>query len=448
MSFIKDYIKLKNFIIFWLGQSISRLGSSMTSFAITIWAFERTGSALTLSISGLLIMAPKMVLGVFVGPLIDRMNKKIIILISDIGAGLCTLTLFLLLRTDSLEIWHIYSLNFISSILGCFQYPASDLAVSLTVPKEYYIKASGMQSFSSGTIQILSPILAALLLGVADMSLVILFDFATLVFACTTLAFLVEIPFVRKAKGQSFCLRRYLLDLKTVFRFIWDSVLLKKLLIFMALVNLLAGLTYFNILSPMILARSAYDARVLGFVNGAIGLGGIIGGFLVIFMPTMKSKAKTMFMYAGLSFFLGDFLFAFGNSMWIWGMAGFLSSVFIPPLIANESYFWRTIIPIEMQGSAFSLKYAMKSGMIPIGMLIGGILADYVFEPFMMGESNYMAFILGSGKGTGMALMFLITGILGTGLSIRGFFNHSLLEAEEEIDQNNSPGSSCTQVTS
>ncbi len=76
MSFIKDIIKLRNFITLWLGQSVSSLGSSMTSFAITIWAFERTGSALTLSISGMLIMAPKMVLGVFVGPLIDRMNKK------------------------------------------------------------------------------------------------------------------------------------------------------------------------------------------------------------------------------------------------------------------------------------------------------------------------------------------------------------------------------------
>lgn len=434
MSFIKDIIKLRNFVLLWFGQSISSLGSSMTSFAITIWAFERTGSALTLSISGMLIMAPKMVLGVLAGPFIDRMNKKAIILISDIGAGLCTLTLFLLLRADSLEIWHIYSLNFVSSILASFQRPANDVAVSLIVPKKYYIKASAMQSFSSGTIQILSPIFAAFLLGITDMSVVIIFDLVTLIFACSTLAFLVKIPSVRKTKGQKFSIKHHLFELRSGFLIIWNSPLLKKLLLFMAIINLLAGLTYFNILSPMILARSGYNAKVLGFVNGAIGLGGIIGGSLIIFIPTMNSKIKTMFLYAGLSFFLGDILFAFGNSMWIWGIAGFLSSVFIPPLIANESYFWRTIIPIEMQGRAFSFKYAMKSGMIPVGMLMGGILADYVFEPFMANESNPLSFIFNSGKGMGMALMFLITGILGTTLSMMGFFNPSLLKAELETE--------------
>ncbi len=434
MSFIEAIIQLRNFILLWLGQSISSLGSSMTSFAITIWAFERTGSALTLSISGMLIMAPKMVLGVFVGPLIDKMNKKAVILISDIGAGVCTLTLFLLLRADSLEIWHIYSLNLIGSILGSFQYPANDVAVSLIVPQKYYIKASGVQSFSSGVIQILAPIFAALLLGFTDMHVVILFDFASLVFACSTLAFFVKIPFSQKTKGQKFNMMHHLSELRSGFLLIWDSILLKKLLLFMALVNLLAGLTYFNILSPMILARSGYNVKVLGFVNGAIGFGGIVGGFLMIFLPTMKSKVKTMFLYAGLSFCFGDILFAFGNSMWAWGLAGFFSSVFIPPLIANESYFWRTIIPIEMQGCAFSFKYAMKSGMIPVGMLIGGILADCVFEPFMASESNHLSFVFNSGKGMGMALMFLMTGILGTALSMMGFLNSSLLKAEQETE--------------
>lgn len=443
MNFIKDIMKLRNFVLLWLGQSISSLGSAMTSFAITIWAFERTGSALTLSISGMLIMAPKMILGVFIGPLIDRMNKKAVILISDIGAGLCTLILFLLLKADLLEIWHIYSLNFISSILGCFQYPASDVAVSMIVPSKYYVKASGMQSFSSGTIQILAPIFAAFLLGFTDMSVVILFDFITLVFACLTLVFVVKIPFVSKTKVQELSIVHHLQELKSGFLTILNSVLLRKLLLFMAIINLLAGLTYFNILSPMILARSGYDAKVLGFVNGATGLGGIIGGFLVIFIPTMKSRVKTMFLYAGLSFFLGDFLFAFGDSMWIWGIAGFLSSVFIPPLIANESYFWRTIIPVEMQGCTFSFKYAMKSGMIPIGMLLGGILADYVFEPFMASESNHFSFLLNSGEGMGMALMFLITGVLGTTLSVLGFFSSSLLKAEQGVNSEKSKTFTC-----
>lgn len=436
MSFIKDILKLKNFIMLWFGQSISTLGSSMTSFAITIWAFERTGSALTLSISGLLIMVPRMAGGILAGPIIDRMNKKVIMFCTDLGAGICTLILFLLLRANSLEIWHIYCLNFVSSILGSFQSPANDVAISLIVPKEYYIKTSGMQSFSSGTIQVLAPVIAAAMLSITGMVGVIIFDFTTLIFACSTLLFFVKIPVIKRMEAQKFNTKNYFRELTSGFYVIKDSNLLKTLMLFMAFINFVAGMTYYNLLSPMILARSGSDTQVLAFVNGAIGLGGIVGGLLIAVMPTKKSKIKSMFLCAGLSFILGDILFAVGNSIMIWAIAGFFSSIFLPAFNANESYFWRTIIPIELQGRAFSFKYALQSGMIPVGLLLGGVLADYVFEPFMTNASNPLSFILGNSKGSGMAMMFLITGILGTILSILGLFSRSLPKAEKELQEN------------
>jgi MFS family permease len=433
MRFVKDILNLRNYTLLWLGQSVSILGSSMTGFAITIWAFERTGNALTLSISGLLIMVPKMLGGLLAGPFVDRFNKKTIILFSDLGSGLCTLTLFLLLKANSLEIWHIYCLNFISSILGSFQSPANNVVVSQIVPKEYYIKANGMQSFSSGTIQILSPIFAATMLGVTGILGVIAFDFATLIFACLTLICFVEIPFISNKKANKFSFISYLSELRSGFNVILDSSLLSKLLLLMAFINLVAGITYFNLISPMILSRSGNDSNALALVNGALGLGGIIGGLLSTFIPTTKSKIKTMFLCVGLSFLLGDILFAVGNSKLIWVIAGFLSSVFIPIFSANESYFWRTIIPIELQGRAFSFKYALQSGMVPIGMLLGGILADYFFEPFMLNVSNPLTLVVGSGKGSGMAVMFLLTGVMGTILSVLGFVSRTLLESEKGL---------------
>ncbi len=433
MRFVKDILNLRNYTLLWLGQSVSILGSSMTGFAITIWAFERTGNALTLSISGLLIMVPKMLGGILAGPFVDRFNKKTIILFSDLGSGLCTLTLFLLLKANSLEIWHIYCLNFISSILGSFQSPANNVVVSQIVPKEYYIKANGMQSFSNGTIQILSPIFAATMLGVTGILGVIAFDFATLIIACLTLICFVEIPFISNKKPNKFSFISYLSELRSGFSVILDSSLLSKLLLLMAFINLVAGITYFNLISPMILSRSGNDSNALALVNGALGLGGIIGGLLSTFIPTTKSKIKTMFLCVGLSFLLGDILFAVGNSKPIWVIAGFLSSVFIPIFSANESYFWRTIIPIELQGRAFSFKYALQSGMVPIGMLLGGILADYFFEPFMLNVSNPLTLVVGSGKGSGMAVMFLLTGVTGTILSVLGLVSRTLLESEKGL---------------
>lgn len=433
VSFKRNY-QLKNFLILWFGQAVSGLGSSMTSFAITIWAYEKTGSALTLSISSLLIMLPKMIGGILAGPFIDRLNKKMVMLCTDIGAGICTLILFFLLWTNNLEIWHIYTLNLLSSVLGSFQSPANDVAISLIVPKEHYIKTSGLQPFSNGIIQMLSPVFASAMLGVTSMAGVIIFDFITLFFASFTLMLFVKIPLVKVTKENKFNMTNYRKELMDGFKVIRQSNLLRVLLSLLAFINLVAGITYYNLLSPMILARSESNPQILALVNGAIGLGGILGGLLIALRPLFKSKTKIIFLSAGLSFAFGDILLALGRSVPLWVIGGFLSSLFIPLINANQNYFWRTIIPVELQGRAFSFKYALQSGMIPIGLILGGILADYIFEPFMMDTSGILVSLVGSTKGSGMALLFLITGILGTLVSIIGFFSRAVQDAEKELE--------------
>lgn len=107
-------------------------------------------------------------------------------------------------------------------------------------------------------------------------------------------------------------------------------------MLFFVFINLVAGMTYYNLLSPMILARSGYSSQTLAFVNGAIGLGGI----LITFVPSAKNKVKAMFLCTGLSFILGDTLLAVGNSVLIWSIAGFLSSVFLLSINAN----WRSML--------------------------------------------------------------------------------------------------------
>ncbi|MCL2670462.1 MAG: MFS transporter [Clostridiales bacterium] len=426
-------LKQKNFILYWFGQFVSSLGSSMTSFAITIWAYQKTGSVLTLSISGVLVMLPRMIGGFFASPFIDRLNKKTVILLSDLTAGLCTLTLFFLLLGGNLEIWHIYVLNFITSVLGSFQNPAGAVMTSLLVPKEYLVKAGGLQSFADGTVQILSPVLAAAMLVITGMNGVIAFDFITMLFACGTLLFLVKIPAHILPEKARFDYRRYFCDLREGVYAVFRKPILRLLTLFHVFINFIAGITYFNLISPMILLKTNNNAQAVALVNSGMGIGSIVGGFLIALLPTPKSKVKTMFLCCGLSFVLGDLSFALGSSIWIWVAAGFFSNILIPPYAANENYIWRRSIPLEMHGRAFSIKYAVQAGSIPLGMILGGLFVDNILEPFMANDNTIFNMLLGSEKGSGMALMFLITGITGAIICLCGFFSQKLTRMESDL---------------
>ena len=422
MIFIKKHIKeLRNFLFLWIGQSMSSLGTSMTGFAISIWAFEKTGSALVLSISAILVMLPRMLVGILIGPFVDRNDKKKIMICADIGTGICTLMLFFLLRGEALEIWHIYVLNIMTSILGSFQSLAGNVAVSAIIPKKHYVRANGLQSFSGGVIQIIAPALAVLLLSFAGIIGVIAIDLITMTLACLSLVFLVKIPDIHKGEKEKFNARNYFSELIDGFKAVRASMLLCRLMLFMIFINIISSIASFGLLTPMILARSGNNEVALAVVNSAVGLGGLIGAILILTITTRMRKTKMIFICCALSFIFGDILFALSNSLVFWAAAGFMSSVFIPAINANEMYFWRTIIPIELQGRAFAVKYLLQSGAIPIGMLAGGLLADYIFEPFMERPLFPLGYIFGEGSGAGMALMFFISGAVGIVVWFWGF---------------------------
>jgi MFS family permease len=413
--------KMKPFFLLWLGQSISAFGSSMVSFSITIWLYKKTGSALILSTSIFFVMLPKMLGNTFGGPFVDRLNKKNIMILADLGAGLCTFILFLLLHNNNLEIWHIYGLNFISSFLGCLQTLASSVSLSILVPKEYYVKINGLESFSGGIIGMFSPVVAAFLFGVIDITGIILIDFITLGFAIMVLVLFVKIPHTVIQNDMTF--KKYLKETMEGFYITRKEKLLWILLLFFSYINFVSGITYYNLISPMILAKSGNNAQILSFVNGSIGLGAIIGGLLTTILPVSERKLKIIFLCTIFSFLFGDILMGIGTNTIIWIIAGFSASVFIPAIEANSSYFWRTMIPVESQGRVFAFRNTINSGSICIGLISGGVLADYVFEPLINSNAHIFSRVIENTKGYGMGLMFLITGISGTIIGIFGYFS-------------------------
>ena len=166
----------------------------------------------------------------------------------------------------------------------------------------------------------------------------------------------------------------------------------------------------------MILSRSENDSVTLGIVNAVIGIGGIIGGIIVSTGKVKANNAKMIYISAMLSFLLGDIMMGLGRNVLFWSFAGLMASLPIPFINAGQMVILYQNIPEEIQGRIFAVRNALQVSSIPIGVLLGGYLADYVFEPYMCTESvaaRFLHILVGDGTGSGMAVMFLCTGILG-----------------------------------
>lgn len=188
---MKNTLKeLKPFIILWLTQSLSALGSAMTGFALVIWVYQGSGSAFTTALLTICSYAPYILLSIFAGAVSDRWNKKVIMLVCDSFAALCTVMVFVLLKTDSLRVWHLYILNALNGLMNTIQQPASDVAVTLLTPEKYYQKTSGMRSFSNSMVTILTPVFASAVVAFSGLEAVIAVDLLTFLAAFLSLLLL------------------------------------------------------------------------------------------------------------------------------------------------------------------------------------------------------------------------------------------------------------------
>ena len=421
----------QNFLVFWFSQSVSQLGSSMTSFALIIWAYQQTGAAITVSLMTFCTYLPYVIVSLFAGAFIDRHSKKRIMLTSDVGAALCSLAVLLLSVAGRLALWHIYLVNLIVGFMNSFQSPAQTVAVGLMLPKEQYAKASGLNSFSTSLLTVATPMLAAFVLSFAGLTGVLCFDFATFLFAFSVLLLRVRVPEGCRAQAPRTGLltgcRQGLAFLR-----LHRGILL--MIISMAVMNFLSRLTYENILSPMLLARSGQDEVVLGIVTGLLGFGGILGGLIVAFVRLPRSNVALIYLSAAASFLLGDMLMGLGQNVAIWSIAALAASAPLAFVTAGQNVLLYRWVPTDMQGRVFAVRNAIQYCTIPAGLLLGGLLADKVFEPFLQGGSDIallLSRLVGAGAGSGMAVMFLCTGTLGFLTSLHWFQNREIRALDE-----------------
>lgn len=418
---IKD---LKEFLLLWGSQSISALGSSMTGYALLIWVYQQKASVMSVALLAVCSYLPSIIFSFFAGVFVDRWDKKKIMLICDTIAAIGTLTLFIFMIFGKLSIWHIYSINMVTSLMNSFQVPAFNVAVSEIVLKENYHRISGLKSMSSSLITILTPTFATAILALTNIQVIMVIDLFTFFIAFLALAFFIKIP--KREYTINNKENKYFEDCLLGFRFLKEHNALMKLILFFTFINLIAfigggGIT--TTVTAMILARTNQNEVILGMFSSAVGIGTLVASVCVTLMKPPKSKIKLIFIACAASFFLSDVLLGVGQKTWIWIFAGLAGNLPLPLLNANLEVIMRTHIPIEMQGRVFSTRDTLQYCTIPIGYFLSGILADYIFEPLMKSDStlqHFFAKIVGEGNGSGIAVMLLFTGIIGTIISIYG----------------------------
>jgi DHA3 family macrolide efflux protein-like MFS transporter len=423
---------MKNFLWLWTSQLLSIFGTAMTRFAVTIWAYQQTGQATTLALMGFFNSAAYVAFSPLAGVLSDRVNRKWVVALSDLGAGLATAGLLALYLTGRLQIWHLYLAGAFSNAMGAFQEPAVSASVSTLVPTKELTRANGMLSLAYDGSHMFAPMLAGALLAPLGVNGIMIIDLITCLSAVLVVASMRIARPVQSAAGAA---ARGLLHQEMSFGFRYiarHSGLLGILLIFSG-VNLFAAITYFGVMPAMILSRTQGNEVALGAVQSMLGIGGVVGGALLSIWGGPRNRLKAFLLSTALTFLLGDFFFAVGRSLPVWLTAAFVSAVFIPIIIACYESIWQSSVPHDIQGRVFSAKNMVQILSMPFGYLLAGWLADGVFEPAMAiggGLSGAFSWLVGIGPGAGMALMFACTCLLGTLTALLGFLMPSIRHLE------------------
>jgi len=363
---------LRNFFIIFTGQTISLVGSRLVQFSLVWWLTQQTGSANVLAFASIMAILPQAIFGPFAGVLVDRWNRKRVMLVADTGIALVTVVLALLYASGMIRIWHIYALMFIRSLGGAFHWTSMQASTSLMVPREQIARVAGLNQSVSGIASIVAPPMGALLIEILPIQYVLGIDIVTAVFAIVPLL-VIHVPQPPKQLSKA---KTVLEDMRGGLNYVieWKGLLI--IMVMSLTINLLIS-PAFSLLPLLITGYFKGGALELAWIQSANGLGMILGGLLLGIWGGFKSRVKTAFValvIAGFSI-LGfsqtppDVFPLAVVSIFIFGVTN---------SIANSSFFaaLQTLVPPEVQGRVFTLAMAASTIAQPIGLAVAGPVSE------------------------------------------------------------------------
>lgn len=420
---------LRNFLIIWVGQLVSTIGSSMSRFAIAIWAWEITGKATTLTLVGFFSLLPSMAIAPISGIIVDRFNRKLLMMVGDSVAVLTTITMIILYFTNHLEIWHLYVTSAIVGAFNQFQSLAYSTSLSLLVPKQHYTRASSLEFLSGYGSDIIAPALAGYLYKVIGLLGIWLIDISTFTIAISSLLF-VRIPKsieTDKHENATYMWHNFGFGLHYIFA--------RKSLLALLIITFLFWFVHDvgdSLYSPMILSRTGNDTVVLGGLAAAAGFGGVTGAIIVSTWGGFRKKINGVLLGmigAGLS----KIVFGLSRTPWIWIPAQFCSSFNFPFNGSSSNAIWLAKVAPHVQGRVFAAHSLVLQFASAAAYLIAGPLADNVFTPTLAKGDNQMGIfglIFGTGGGVGIAVLYVICAVCMSLIGLAGFYISQLRNIE------------------
>lgn len=423
---------MRTFLVIWSGQLVSTIGSGLTGFALGVWIYQETGSTMLFAMNMLAFAIPTLIMSPFAGALVDRYDRRWMMILSDTGAGLSTLVVAILLFTNNLEIWHIFIATAFNAAFTSFQWPAYSAVTSLLVPKEQLGRASGMVQIGQAVSQLLAPAAAGAMLVTVGLEGVILVDFVTFSFAVVTLL-LVRVPKpAATAEGEA--------SKGTIWQeaaFGWKYIVSRSgllgLLLVFASFNLFSSITG-PLIAPLILDMTS--AEVLGILASIVGLGMLVGTLLMSAWGGPKRKVNgvlAFMMISGLAYIL----LGATATLWMMAAAGFMMMLVFPIINGSSQAIWQRKVAADVQGRVFSVRRMIAWSTTPIAYILAGYLNDNVFKPLLVEggtlANTVVGRVLGVGPSRGTGLLFVVIGLACILVAASGYLNPHVRNVETEL---------------
>lgn len=418
------------FSLIWIGQLVSVLASSMTVFGLTIWMYQQTQSATAMGLVQVCFITPFVLMSPFAGVLVDRHDRRLMMMVSDLAAGLGTTFVLVLFSLGQLEPWHLYLAAALNGVGNAFQWPAYSAAISTMVPKAHYGRANGMMTLVETGPAVLAPLLAGALLPLIGLAGVMLIDILGLTLALGTLL-LVHIPQPRRTQEGAAARGNLWQESLFGFKYILARPGLLGLQAILFFGNFFSSIA-FTLLPPMILARTAQDSLSLGTVESAGAMGGLLGAIAMSAWSGFSRKVHGVLLGWMLASIASACL-GLGQMLPVWAAAMAITVLHTPLIHTSNQAIWQSKVPPELQGRVFSARRMIALLTTPIAPIVAGTLADLVLEPAMRTHNAFSSIFgawVGTGPGAGMALLIVFCGIGGALAGLSGYWIPAIRNVE------------------
>jgi len=399
---------MRDFLLIWVGQLVSGVGSRLTSFALGIWVLQTTGSTTRFALIFVAMAVPALLISPIAGALVDRWDRRRTMIACEALSALTMLALVALFATDHLALWHVYVAVGVSALANAFLQPAYLASIPLLVNQDQLTRVNGLVQTGFAVAQVGGPLLAGVLVSSISMQGVLLVDALTFLAGVVALLF-ARVP--RPQRGSEDGDGDLWREAATGFRYVRERPGLLGLLTVFGLSNFLFGIASIAI-TPLVLSFA--DVALLGVQMAIGGAGLLLGGLL---MSTWGGPRRLIDGVLGFSLLAGLFLAIHGlaPSFTLVVVAGFAFFLTLPVINASNAALWQSKVPAHLQGRCFAIQRVLSEAAMPLGYCLAGPLAEHVFEPWLVPGgllAGSVGAVIGTGPGRGLGLMFLVLGAL------------------------------------